>query len=142
VNERLLLDNSAWSRLAHPSLPGSRTDEVADAVERGMVFASLPFLLEAGYSARNAQEHRDLIEELMALPWATIDESVERRAIEAQSQLVRTGHHRVPPVDVLLAAIAERHELGILHYDHDYDLLAARTDLRFRSVWLVKAGLL
>src|SRR5439155_20002349 len=53
VNERLLLDNSAWSRLAHPSLPGSRTDEVADAVERGMAFASLPFLLEAGYSARN-----------------------------------------------------------------------------------------
>jgi predicted nucleic acid-binding protein len=140
VNERLLLDNSAWTRLAHPSLPGARSNEVADAVEAGLVFASLPFLLEAGYSARNAQEHEGLIEELSALPWAAIDALVELRAIEAQGQLARAGHHRMPPVDVLLAAIAERHELGVLHYDRDYDLLASKTNLRFHSVWLVAAG--
>ena len=113
---------------------------MAEAVESGRVVACLPFLLEAGYSARAAADHRELIEELLALPWAAIDEVVERRAVDAQRQLARTGHHRMPPVDLLLAALAERHQLGILHYDRDYDLIAARTDLRFASEWLAPAG--
>jgi predicted nucleic acid-binding protein len=102
--------------------------------------ACLPFVLEAGYSARAAADHRELMDELLALPWAAIDEGVERRAVEAQRQLARTGHHRIPPVAFLLAALAERHQLGILHYDRDYDLIAARTDLWFASEWLAPAG--
>jgi len=95
---------------------------------------------EEDSSARAAQDHRDLIAELLALPWAAIDDTVERRAVDAQRQLARTGHHRMPPVDILVAALADRHQLGILHYDRDYDLIAARADLRFASEWLAKAG--
>ena len=43
---------------------------------------------------------------------------------------------------MLVAAIADRHGLGILHYDHDYDLIAERTDLEFESVWLAPRGTL
>ena len=138
--KRVLLDNSAWARLAHVSLPPSRSDEVADAVEAGEVFVSLPFLLEAGYSARNQSGHRELMKELRALPWAGIDAAVERRAIDVQGQLARAGHHRMPPVDLLIAALAERHELGILHYDHDYDVILAKSDADYDSVWLARAG--
>ena len=38
------------------------------------------------------------------------------------------------------AAIAERHALGVLHYDADYDLIASQTDLRFDGVWLAARG--
>jgi hypothetical protein len=38
------------------------------------------------------------------------------------------------------AALADRHRVGVLHYDHDYDTVAARTDLGFRSVWLASRG--
>jgi predicted nucleic acid-binding protein len=113
---------------------------VATAVETNRLHASLPLLLEAGYSARNGPARAQLIEELLALPWAGIDGAVERRAIQAQGQLARVGHHRLPPVGVLLAALAERHDLGILHYDRDYDLLAGSTDLRFESLWLAPPG--
>ena len=134
------MDNSAWVRLGHPRLPMPRNEEVASAIESGQVIACLPFILEAGYSARDVKDHRDLIAELLALPWAAIDDTVERRAIDAQRQLARSGHHRMPPVDILVAAVADRHRLGILHYDRDYDLIATRTDLRFASEWLAKAG--
>ena len=113
---------------------------MAAAIETGQVVVCLPFLLEAGYSARAAEDHRDLMDELLALPWAAIDETVERRTVEAQRQLARTRHHRLPPVDILLAALADRHQLGILHYDRDYDLIAARTDLRLTSEWLARPG--
>ncbi len=68
------------------------------------------------------------------------DGVVERRALEAQGELARVGHHRLPPVDLLVAAVADRHGLGDLHDDGDYDLLAEKTDLTFDSVWLAPRG--
>jgi predicted nucleic acid-binding protein len=142
VTETLLLDNSAWARLGDPALDADRLSELADAFEAGRIATCLPFLLEAGYSARSGRDHEELLAELLALPRCAIDEAVERRALEAQRQLARVGHHRLPPVDLLVAALADRYELGVLHYDRDYDVLAEKTDLEFESVWLAPAGTL
>jgi predicted nucleic acid-binding protein len=137
----VLLDNSAFARLrAAAPLARPRRAEVAEAIEAGDVWACLPFLLEAGYSARSARDHDELLCELYAMPRAEIDPLVEQRALDAQAQLARVGHHRLPPVDLLIAAIAERHALGILHYDADYDLIASKTDLQIDSVWLAARG--
>jgi hypothetical protein len=140
VTRTLLLDNSAWVRLAEPALRDDRARELADALEAGHIATCLPFLLEAGYSARNAADHDALIAELRSLPHFHIDDDVEQRALHAQRQLARVGHHRLPPVDLLVAAIADRHDLAVLHYDHDYDVLAEKTDLDFESVWLAPPG--
>jgi predicted nucleic acid-binding protein len=140
VTETLLLDNSAWARLGDPALSDDRVSEIADAFEDGRIATCLPFLLEAGYSARAARDHDELLSELLALPRLQIDAEVEQRAVDAQRQLARIGHHRLSPVDLLVAAIADRHGLGILHYDRDYDLLAEKTDLNIASVWLAPAG--
>ena len=138
----LLLDNSAWVRLGDAALPANRADELADGLESGRIATCLPFLLEAGYSARTAHEHNQLLAELLSLPHYRFDEAAERRALDAQAQLARVGHHRLPPVDLLIAALADRHSLGVLHYDHDYDLIAEKTDLAFDSVWLAARGTL
>jgi hypothetical protein len=127
LNGPLLLDNSAWARLALRSLPDARADQIAAALEAGELVVSLPFLLEAGYSAPRAIDHQQLIDDLLALPWASIDEEVERRALDAQR---------------VLAALADRRKLGILHYDADFELILERTDLRFESVWLAERGAL
>ena len=142
MNVTLLLDNSAWARVADPALEDKRAAELAGAVEDGRIAACLPFLLEAGYSARSARDHDQLLTDLNALPYYAIDEAVERRALDAQAQLARIGHHRLPPVDLLVAALADRHQLGVLHYDRDYDLIADKTDLGFASVWVAPAGTL
>ena len=100
----------------------------------------IPFVLEAGYSARGRAQHRRDLDWLLALPRLVIDIGIEDRAIDAQRQLARTGHHRMPPADVIVAALADRHGLGVLHYDRDFDVLASKTDLRFESVWLAPRG--
>ena len=140
MTETLLLDNSAWARLGDPALSDERVSEIADALEAGRIATCLPFLLEAGYSARTARDHNELLAELLALPHFHIDEEVERRAVDAQRQLARIGHPRLPPVDLIVAAIADRHGLGVLHYDRDYDLVAEKTDLNIESAWLAPAG--
>jgi len=142
VTTTLLVDNSAWLRLADAALPTKRADQIAEALESGSIATCLPFLLEAVYSARDACEHDQLLAELLSLPRYHLDDAAEQRALDAQAQLARVGHHRLPPVDLLVAALADRHDIGVLHYDHDYDLIAEKTDLEFDSVWLAARGTL
>lgn len=137
----MLLDNSAWSRFSCP-LPNDRREEIANAVRDGRVHVCLPFLLEAGYSARSGRDHRSLLDELHALPRVWVTERVEERALEAQAELAAAAHHRFPPVDLLIAALADVHELDVLHYDSAFDVIAKHADLRFGSVWLAERGTL
>lgn len=136
----LLLDNSAWSHLGLGTLADARKAEIAEDFEAARIAVSMPFLLEAGYSARDAAGHSAMSEEFSALPYLEINDSIERRALDGQAQLARSGHHRLPPADLLLAAIAEQNLVGVLHYDADYDVIAAKTDLHFESVWLAPRG--
>lgn len=136
----LLLDNSAWARLANPRLPTERVEEVAEWIEVAELAACLPFVLEAGYSARSAPDHELVIADLLMLPWIEVTPAVSRLAIQAQRELARVGHHRVPPADLIIAACAHSEGAGVLHYDGDYDVIAQRSGLDFRSEWLAPAG--
>ena len=42
--------------------------------------------------------------------------------------------------DLLVAALADQHGLGVLHYDTDFDTLAGHTTLTFRSRWIAERG--
>jgi predicted nucleic acid-binding protein len=137
----LLLDHSAWSRLLLKGMVRQeRARAIVAEIAEERVATCLPFLLEAGYSARSAADHRRIADRLGGLPRIPVDREVERLAFEAQRELAEVGHHRLAPTDVLIAACAHRAEGGVLHYDRDYDLLAAHTSLRFESEWLVPAG--
>lgn len=136
----LLLDSSAWSRLGQNRLGDERVEEVAQWMGRGQVGVCLPFLLEAGYSARSADAWRSMMTKFDALPRVPVDREVERLALQAQRELAEVGHHRLAPLDVLIAACAHHVEAGVLHYDRDYDLIAEHTSLAFESEWLAPPG--
>ncbi len=138
----LLLDNSAWARLVQGAVPKDRAKTVAEWMDREEIAVCLPFLLEAGYSARSAADRKALMTRLDQLPRVAIDSEVERLALQAQRELAEIGHHRLAPLDVMIAACAHRAEAGVLHYDGDYDLLAEHTSLAFESEWLAVPGTL
>lgn len=136
----LLLDNSAWTRLPRASVSQERRGEIGRLIATGGIATCLPFLLEAGYSARSAQHHRAILHDLGLYPRVEITPEVERLAVEAQSDLAQVGHHRLRPADILIAACAHEAGAGVLHYDRDYDVLREHTRLRFQSEWLAPAG--
>jgi predicted nucleic acid-binding protein len=138
----LLIDNSAWARLQSGAVAPAMAEEIADGLDSGRIAVCLPFILEAGYSARNLSGHDELYDGFAAFAHLAVDKSVEVRALGAQAQLARSGHRRMPPNDLMIAALADRHEVGVLHYDSDYDLLLERTDLEFESEWLAPRGTL
>ena len=138
----LLFDNSAWTHLLQGAVPKDRAEEIAEWMDRDEIAVCLPFLLEAGYSAQSAGKHRSMMDRFETLPRIVIDSEVERMALAAQRELAAIGHHRLAPMDVIIAACAHRAEAGVLHYDRDYDILAERTSLTFESEWLVPSGTL
>lgn len=84
-------------------------------------------LLEVGYSARTADEHRRAFAgpPLRSMPVEHLTPSIEDRAVEVQGLLADCGQHRAPSIpDLLVAAAAELAQLTVLHVDKDFDLIA------------------
>jgi predicted nucleic acid-binding protein len=131
----VLLDASAFWRLRSPQLDPNRRRQVADWIARGVVAASTPLLLEtrAGRKLPPVDPGE--------LPWLCISQRAERRATDLQSQLRGAHQHLgVPPLDYLIAAVAEDHGASILHYDADFERLAANTDLAAMVAALAPLG--
>lgn len=117
-------------------------ETVIDQMGKGQLATCLPFLLEAGYSARSTADRNAVMDRLRQLPHVAVDEEVERLALEAQRMLTDVGHHRLSLTDVVIAACAHRAGTGVLHYDRDYDLISEHTNLAFDSLWIAEPGTL
>jgi hypothetical protein len=114
-------------------------DRLAPIIEAGEAATCAIIDLEVLFSARNREEH-DLIRYRRALAYESvpIDETVLGRAIDIQAELARSGRHRIPIADLIIAATAEAAGLTVLHYDRDYDLIAEVTHQPME--WVVERG--
>lgn len=107
--------------------------------EEGLVATCGVVDLEILFSARNRSEHELTREERHALPRLEITDAVWLRAEEVQAQLARRGYHRSVPIpDLLIAATAEAHSVGVLHYEKDFDLIVEVTGQE--CDWVVPRG--
>lgn len=134
-----LADTSAWAwtRVAG----GVLRRGFDEALVAGEVATCNMVRLELLYSTRNAGEFRALRSELDALPDCPIEAEQWNRALEVYEKLaVHAGlHHRaVKHPDLLIAAAAEAVGVAVLHYDEDYDRIAAVTGQQAR--WLAPRG--
>ena len=106
------------------SLAPAAAARIEARVARGLIAGSTPLLLE-GRSGRDLPPV-----DLADLPLLWITEPAERRAAELQLQMRAAHQHLgIPPIDYLTVAIAEDHGAALLHYDADFERIAAHTDL-------------
>lgn len=136
-----LADTSVWvwTRTIGGEL---RSDFDEDLIE-GQVATCNMVRLELLYSTRNATEFAALRSELDALPNCPIGIDQWQRALEVYERLARQSglHHRaVRHPDLLIAAAAENAGIPVLHYDEDYDRIAAITGQEVH--WLAPRGTL
>ena len=123
---RWLIDKSAITRLHAAPQP----DEWASRIDRGLVHICALTVLEVGYSARAANDHRTLLNDppIASMPIEYLTPRIEDRAIELQALLAERGQHRAPSIpDLVIAATAELAELTVLHLDKDFELIAEIT---------------
>jgi len=135
VSARFLADKSALARWPQPAV-----DRVlAPLILTGAIARCSIIDLELLYSARSHADFLAIAADRLALPAFAIEQRDFDRAIAVMELLARRGQHRGAGIpDLLVAAVAERHGLGVLHYDADFDTIAGVT--KQRTQWVVARG--
>lgn len=129
-----LLDSSVLTRLHHRGI----REAIEARAERGELGRAEISDLEIGYSARNAAEWDRLEEALRAFELVETTAEHVRRAKQVQRMLAAKHQRGRKVPDLLIAAAAESHSLTVLHYDADFDRIAAVTGQSCE--WVVPAG--
>jgi predicted nucleic acid-binding protein len=120
-----LADTSALARLRHPPVAAV----LAPLIDAGVVATCGVIEFEMGWATRSSAEFDQLrIDRDIGYEWLSTHDEDWRRALDVQAALWRGGRMRaVSFPDLLVAAVAERERVILLHYDGDYDLIAQVT---------------
>jgi predicted nucleic acid-binding protein len=120
-----LIDTSGMFRILQGELRKAWSDQLAAGVIAVCPIVELEFLYSARSLADRLEKQR-LMHDLFG--WVSMHEGAYERAGEVQQLLTETGAHRsAGPVDLLIAATAERERLTVLCDDRDYQTVAAVT---------------
>lgn len=133
--ERFLVDKSALARWNKPAVSA-----VLDGLsERGLLCVCAAVEMEVVHSVRRVADLGPVVQSLRGFDLLPSPDEVWDRAKRVQLLAVRGGNHRaLSMADLLIAATAERHDVTVLHYDGDYDMIAAITGQPCR--WVVDRG--
>jgi predicted nucleic acid-binding protein len=135
---RQLADTSAWhlSR-RRPDLRASFNEQMFG----GRIVTCAMVSLEILQGARNGQEFDQRRRQMSRLPQCPIEAPEWKRALDVYRALAHQGgaHQRsVGHADLLIAAAAESAGVELLHYDEDFERVAAITGQPTR--WIVPRG--
>jgi predicted nucleic acid-binding protein len=129
-----VVDTSVLKRLGRPEVRAV----VEPLAAAGQLARPTICDLEVGYSARNASEWDQLIEDLDAFQGIETTATHVHRALQVQRLLAQSSQRGRKLPDLLVAAAAESLDLEVLHYDGDFDLIASVTGQG--CSWVVPAG--
>lgn len=120
-----LADTSALARLRHPPVAAT----LIPLMDAGLVATCGVIEFELGWATRSSLEFDRLrADRDLGYEWLATHDEDWRRALDVQATLWRSGSIRaVGFPDLLIAAVAERERVTLLHYDRDYDLIAQVT---------------
>jgi len=131
-----LADTSALARLTRPPVAAV----LGPLIEAGLVATCGVIEFKLGWATRSGAE-LDLVraDRQEGYEWLATRDEDWHRALDVQARLWRSGRVRaVGFPDLLIAAVAEREQVTLLHYDSDYDLVAEIT--RQPMQWVVARG--
>ncbi|MGH3655478.1 MAG: PIN domain nuclease [Micromonosporaceae bacterium] len=133
---RYLIDTSATARMRHRLV----AERLVPLIAAGLVATCAPLDFEALFSARDPEDYEAIRSDRRIayeyLP--TLDEDWQR-AFDVQRTLASRSQWRaVGMPDLLIAAIAERHDVTLLHYDADFDAVGQVT--KQNAEWVVPRG--
>jgi predicted nucleic acid-binding protein len=133
---RFLADSSVLTRLAHAQVaqvlgPLLTAGQVGTC---GVLDLCLYATIRDVTMLATVTEYRSL-----AFPWLSTDDRDLNRAVQVQALIAQTGQHLSPAWwSLIVAAVAERHQVTLLHYSSDYDLIAKVTGQD--TQWVVPEG--
>jgi len=122
-----LVDTAVWTWARDRRFP-DLAEWFNTEVRSGRVLVCDLVIVELVRLAPNDERAQELATRLAAFETVPMPQSLWSRAREVQLAMAASGdHRRVPPPDILIAATAELASVPLVHYDRDYDRIAAVT---------------
>lgn len=131
-----LADTSVWGKQRRPGV----VDWFPLSVEDGAIAVCDVVMMEVLTTARNHAEFVQLEDALAHCPWLRVEVADWDRARVVYRVLAQKAlHHRSVKIpDLLIAAVAERNGITVVHYDDDYERIAKVTKQPVR--WAAPKG--
>lgn len=134
-----MIDNSVWSRLPTSGPVAAAFRALVNATPADEILICPPVAAEVGFSARTPADHSAVMQALLAyrdcpnLPDTRLTLAIQN-ALWARGLLRAAG-----PTDTVIAAYAIANDATVVHYDRDFEHIAAATrTLKHR--WIVPSG--
>jgi predicted nucleic acid-binding protein len=136
VRTLYLADTSAYAVARRIAAAETRLRRLA---ADGVLATFVTVDLELGYSARDPREHQGISRVRGQLVQLACTDEIAARARQVQALMATTSQHRAAGVmHLLTAAAAEQYGASVLHYDADFDHIAAVTGQAVD--WIVPRG--
>lgn len=133
---RYIADKSALARLRHPTVQAT----LSPLIDAGLVASCGVIEFELLWSTRTPAEFDEVLAERdLGYEWLATEDVDWRRALEVQRRLWHVNQMRAVPLpDLLIAAVAERNRITVVHYDAFFDRIASVTQQQVQ--WVVPRG--
>ncbi|MER7038683.1 PIN domain nuclease [Streptomyces microflavus] len=136
LSPQYLVDSSAMNRMRYEPVQ----KRLGPIIGAGLVATCAALDLEALYSARNPAEYEKL-RATRASIFTYLETSEEdwAQALDVQRSLAAKSIHRGPRIpDLVIAAVAMRYTITLIHFDSDFDRIAELTGQPME--WVVPRG--
>lgn len=136
---RYLIDHSVWSRLSTTPEVVTALKAVVELSNPDNILVCPPIVVEVGFSARSGHDHSALTAQLTTFPSCDQHPDTDE-ALLIQNLLWNNGLVRAAgAMDTLIAAYAIKNDAILIHYDRDFQHIAAVMP-NFAHQWIVPAG--
>jgi predicted nucleic acid-binding protein len=136
VAPRYMVDGSAFNRMKHTPV----RERLMPLLGAQLVATCGMMELEALYSATGKVDYEQLhAQRGSILTYLDTEELDFQQALSVQYELAKISQHRGAKLpDLIMAAVALRNDLTLLHYDSDFDRIAKVTGQS--TEWVVERG--
>lgn len=135
-----LLDTSVITRVSHGKpLVKEALKALKDSVGGANIARCAMTDLEYCFSAENERQWDMRAKDLSVYASIAVESTDFTTALDLQRELARVGLAKRKAPDLIIAAVAIRKDLTLVHYDADFDHIAKVSQLKHQ--WILAAGM-
>ncbi len=125
----VLIDTSAWiESLRIDGLPKIR-DLVEEVLKERKGATTGMIMVELLGGARNKKDYKELNEDLTALHYSPVSDKIWQQASDLSYRMRRKGFN-IPATDCLISAVAQTHDMALLHCDKHFEQIRKNSSLK------------
>ena len=129
MNKKILIDTSLWIEALKKDCPEKIKEMIFKAIDEDNAFITGIIMVELLSGAKTVKKYEQLKNNLEALIYLDTAVDVWEKAAEIAFTLKRKGIN-VPSGDILIASLAIRYDVLLIHMDKHFELIGKNTCLK------------